>query len=345
MTERPDAALAACAVRHGLIRPGETSDWRRLTGGVSSEVWRLSVGGRDYALKRALARLTVAADWRAPTDRSLYEWRWFETVRGWFPESAPEPVMFDPEAGVLAMRFLPPEDHPLWKAELVAGRVDPGFAGAVGARIGAIHARSARDETVAARFDADLNFFALRLEPFLLTPARRHPDLANVLQTLSARTAGTRLALVHGDVSPKNILCGPSGPVFLDAETAWYGDPAFDLAFCTMHLMLKHLAVPARVEQLSLSIQALAAAYLRQVAWEAPAELEARAAALVPALMLARVDGKSPVDYLPGTAQQGAVRDFARTCLTSPSPTIEDARRRWRSIIDAGRAGQGGEAG
>ena len=344
MVATPDEALARFAAAHSLTRPGEAARWTRLTGGVSSEVWRLQAGGRDYALKRALARLSVTADWRAPTGRSLYEWRWFETVRVWFPGSAPEPIVFDADAGVLAMAFLAPENHRLWKAELVAGRVDPAFAAQVGDRIGAIHAASAGDAALAARFDADLNFFALRLEPFLLTPARRHPDLAHALQTLSARTALNRRALVHGDVSPKNILCGPAGPVFLDAETAWYGDPAFDLAFCTMHLMLKHLAVPVHVEALSRSVQALGAAYLARVDWEPPADLEARAAALVPALMLARIDGKSPVDYLPRAAQQDAVRRMARESLAAPSLTVEDLRGRWRSIID-GQAGQGSEAG
>ena len=345
MDDRPDPALEAFALRYGLTRQGEPAQWRRLTGGVSSEVWRLDTGDRAFALKRALARLTVVADWRAPTGRSLYEWRWFETVRAWFPQNVPEPVVFDPEAGILAMSFLPPEAHPLWKAELMAGRVDRGFAGQVGERIGAIHAASARSEAVASRFDADLNFFALRLEPFLLTPARKHPELARALQTLSARTALNRRALVHGDVSPKNILCGPAGPVFLDAETAWYGDPAFDLAFCTMHLMLKHLAIPAVADGLSRSIQALASAYLARVDWEPAAEVEARAAALVPALMLARVDGKSPVDYLPEAAQQDAVRRFADEQLAAPSVSIEAARRRWRDLIGSTELGQGSKSG
>ncbi len=58
---------------------------------------------------------------------------------------------------------------------------------------------------------------------------------------LSAGTLAAKIALVHGDVSPKKVPAGPRGPVFLDAECAWYGDPAFDLAFCLNHLLLKCL--------------------------------------------------------------------------------------------------------
>src|SRR5258706_15623986 len=107
-----------------------------------------------------------------------------------------------------------------------------------------------------------------------------------------------KLGLVHGDISPKNILIGPAGPVFLEAECAWYGDPAFDLAFCLNHLMLKCLWTPRSASDFLDCFDAMYAAYSAGVTWEPPAILEARAAALLPALFLARVDGKSPVEYL-----------------------------------------------
>ena len=63
-------------------------------------------------------------------------------------------------------------------------------------------------------------------------------------------------------MSPKNILVGPDGPIFLDAECAWYGDPAFDLAFCLNHMLLKCLAVPAAAPAFLDCFDALACAYL-----------------------------------------------------------------------------------
>jgi aminoglycoside phosphotransferase (APT) family kinase protein len=147
-------------------------------------------------------------------------------------------------------------------------------------------------------------------------------DLINVTQR-------NKRALVHGDISPKNILCGPDGPVFLDAECAWWGDPAFDLAFCLNHLLLKCLWVPASRASFLQSFHGLAAAYLSLVAWEPAAALEARAAHLLPALLLARVDGKSPVEYITSAVERGKVRAVAYRFLNDPADRLTDVARAW----------------
>jgi aminoglycoside phosphotransferase (APT) family kinase protein len=154
-----------------------------------------------------------------------------------------------------------------------------------------------------------------------------HRDLAAPLQALAERTAATRAALVHGDVSPKNILVGPRGPVFLDAECAWYGDPAFDLAFCLNHLLLKCLWVPEAAPRLLACFEALAAAYLQGYA---PEGLEARAASLLPGLLLARVDGKSPVEYVTEEAQKARVRRVARALLATPPARLAEVKEAWQ---------------
>jgi aminoglycoside phosphotransferase (APT) family kinase protein len=151
---------------------------------------------------------------------------------------------------LFVMEYLEPEEFPVWKAELAAGRVDPAFSGSVGAILGEVHAATAGDPGVRKDFASDDFFHALRIEPYLEATAHAHSDLAPQLRALATRTANTRLALVHGDISPKNILVGPAGPLFLDAETAWYGDPAFDVAFCLNHLLLKCLWVPGEKEAL-----------------------------------------------------------------------------------------------
>src|SRR5690606_24157272 len=114
----------------------------------------------------------------------------------------------------------------------------------------AVHAATAADAQVAGQFPTLPLFEALRLDPYLRATGRRHPRLAARLDALADRTAAGRIALVHGDVSPKSIMSGPRGPVFLDAECAWYGDPAFDVAFCLNHLLLKCLARPEAVPAL-----------------------------------------------------------------------------------------------
>src|SRR5207253_10425571 len=133
-------------------------------------------------------------------------------------------------------------------------------------------------------------FEAIRIEPYLIATARAHPDLAPRLTALAATTRRCKRVLVHGDFSPKNVLCGPAGPVIVDAECAWFGDPAFDLAFVLNHLLLKGAWHPQWKTRYVEAFHALCGAYLSHATWEPIDRLQARVAALLPALMLARID-------------------------------------------------------
>src|SRR6058998_2161636 len=197
-----------------------------------------------------------------------------------------------------------------------------------GRSLAAIHSATANQKEVERRFASDDIFYAIRLEPYLVATAAAHPDLEANLLGLLARTAITKLCLVHGDVSPKNILVGPRGPVFLDAECAWYGDPAFDLAFCLNHLLLKCLWVPQAKSAFLNCFAALRGGYLERMSYEDPRSLEARTAALLPALLLARVDGKSPVEYL--TDGKDLVRRVARALLAQPPTTLGEIQKAWQ---------------
>jgi 5-methylthioribose kinase len=293
---------------------------------VSSDIWKVELNAGPVCVKRALPRLRVAQLWEAPVERNLYEWRWMQAAARIAPGSAPRVLAHD-DAGIFAMEFLDGARFPLWKSELHAGRADAAFARQVGERLARIHAATADDPRVAAEFATDAGFHAIRLEPYLLATARRHPDLAPQLQRLAERTAATRTALVHGDVSPKNILVGAQGPVFLDAECAWYGDPAFDLAFCLNHLLLKCLWVPQAADRFTACFDALAAGYF---ATNEADGLERRAASLLPGLLLARIDGKSPVEYVTEEAQKTRVRVVARALLVSPPGALAEVRKAWQ---------------
>jgi aminoglycoside phosphotransferase (APT) family kinase protein len=194
-----------------------------------------------------------------------------------------------------------------------------------------LHNATAGRPDLAAAFDSGDNFRALRLDPYLVATGARHPDLRPALTALVERTAQTGIALVHGDVSPKNILVGPEGPVLLDAECAWYGDPAFDIAFCLNHLLLKSVLLPGHASVLLQSFDALSLAYFESVRFEPRADLEARAASLLPALALARIDGKSPVEYLVGQpVLQDLVRELSRPLIRNPSAIMAVVSERWR---------------
>lgn len=317
-----------------LLAPGATARGEPLAGGVSSDIWRVVLpDGREVCVKRALPRLKVAADWRAPVVRNRYEARWLARAAQAAPQSVPALLGQDEATGTLAMEWLPPDAHPVWKARLRDGAADAAFAAEVGRRLARIQEQAARQPALSADFPTDQLFYAIRLEPYLIATARVYPDLAPALEALAARTAATKRTLVHGDVSPKNILVGPHGPVFLDAECAWWGDPAFDLAFCLNHLLLKCLWTPRAARGFLACFDALAAAYLAGVAWEAPAALEARAASLLPGLFLARVDGKSPVEYLTEEKDKDRVRRVARALLLAPPDRLSTVRAAWEEEI------------
>jgi aminoglycoside phosphotransferase (APT) family kinase protein len=331
-TGTEEEAVIAALRGLGLIQPGETVSLRPLPGGVSSDIHLAEAGGRRFCVKRALPRLKVAALWEAPLSRNSAEAAWFRTVAAWMPGRVPQVLGEDESLGLFAMTYLPADEYPVWKAKLMAGEVDVPFAAEVGRSLAEIHRRSAGDPGLRASFRNDVTFEAIRLEPYLRATALGHPDLAATLEGLADRTLCTRLALVHGDVSPKNILCGPEGPVFLDAECAWFGDPSFDLAFCLNHLLLKgawRLDLRPRYVD---AFRALVASYLEGVAWEPASELEMRAARLLPALWLARIDGKSPVEYLGEEKQRSTVRDAARGLLMRPADRLDEIAAYWESF-------------
>jgi len=313
--EQGDADIIAELRGAGLIDEGDVA-LEPLTGGVSCDVWKVETPTGPIVVKRPLPQLRVAAEWLAPVERGISEVRWLRRARGVDARIAPEVLAELPTGHAFAMRFLP--DCPVWKDELVAGRVDPDFAGALGHRIAAVHAATANNEADRAAFPNDEMFAALRVDPFLLYVAQHDAELAPALRGLAADLSERKIALVHGDVSPKNILVSADGPVFLDAECAVYGDPAFDLAFCTTHLLLK--AVWLDDARLGAAATALVNAYRAGIDWEDADALLLRAGKLTAALLLARVEGKSPAPYLTDAEHKTAVRQQARALILAPSP-------------------------
>ena len=327
------ATALAFALDQGLLADGEPVTLTELAGGVSCDLWKIATPSRTICVKLALARLKVAGEWLAPVTRNHVECDWLRYAAPICPGQVPAVLADDPDGGLFAMEYLPPERYPLWKPRLLAGEVDARAAGDVGALIGRLHARSAADRSAPARFATDDNFEALRIGPYLRATAARHPRLAGRFDDLARQTAGTRLAVVHGDVSPKNILLGPFGPVLLDAECAWFGDPAFDVAFCLNHLLLKSVLLPARSAALLAAARALARAHAASVGWEEPASFERRVAALLPALALARVDGLSPVEYL-NEAQRETVRRSSASLLLAPQESLDALFVRWTAMAE-----------
>lgn len=183
--------------------------------------------------------------------------------------------------------------------------------------MGNIHAASACATFDQSPFQNRDDFHALRIEPYLSYTREAHPSLAPHLKPLETLLYVSNKVLVHGDASPKNILFRRGAAIVLDDECATMGDACLDRAVCINHLVLKAVHLHRSRSQLLQQVEALWAAYAAHVTWEDAQALEARVCALPPALMLARVDGKSPVEYLSKETRQ-RVRDIAIPLIASP---------------------------
>jgi len=302
----------------GLCRSGQALEIRRLSGGVASDIAAVTAGERTVCVKFALEKLRVDEEWFAPVRRGKAEFAWLQFAGSVVPAAVPALHGWSDAANGFAMEYLAGPDVLSWKSDLMAAGADRGEAAALAEIIGRIHARSTAPGFDRGAFDNGADFDALRTDPYLRFTIARHPDLSRRLNALADRLSACRIALVHGDVSPKNVLLRDGRPVLLDAECASMGDPAFDVAFCLNHLLIKSIHLPASGDDLLRAAEHLWQTYSPHVVWEDVRGLEARAAALLPALMLARVDGKSPVEYL-SARDRNRIRALARPLVATPA--------------------------
>jgi fructosamine-3-kinase len=334
MGEQPAMAVIETALRTGgYLDANAVVHFEPLTGGVASDIWRLRGAHEDVVVKMALERLRVEADWRVAVSRNAAEVAWLKQVKNILPDNVPDVIYHDREHGFFVMNYYPADRYPVWKGELLAGRIDPSFARSVGTALAKIHSSTSGKVDLAEKVNSDELFRDIRIAPYLFWLVQFDTSLAEPVSALNAQLLANKKVLVHSDISPKNILVGPQGPVFLDAEGAWYGDPAFDLAFCLNHLLLKSLFLPGCAKKLAESFEELCSGYLAAVDWEEPREVERRACRLLPALMLARVDGKSPVEYLRSPELKSSIREFSAPQMLSANDDLSLLLDAWAQAL------------
>lgn len=335
MTHVPDPASDSLDFLEELKRAGvvrhDHAALEPLAGGVSSDIYRVVDGDRVFVAKRALENLRVADDWKADLSRNLFEQEYIRWVSEFRPDAVPKILYADSKSAYFCMEYL--EGFLNWKTELMAGRVVPDVASRAGKLLGEIHRRSWLNPTLAARFDASENFEQLRLDPYLRTAALRNPELAREIEGELERLRTSRQCLVHGDFSPKNILYHGERLVVLDCEVACFGDAAFDLAFPLSHLLLKALYHSPESFPLESLWKGLVSGYQCGNPEHGP-QVESTVVRLLPMLLLARVDGKSPVEYLVSDVGKSArVREFAREGILAPFPDLDALTGAWNARI------------
>ena len=298
-----------------------------MQGGVSSEIYLVEDGVRKFVVKRALAKLKVKDDWFADVGRNRSERDYMLCVGRMMPGAVPQLLFSSEDEGYFGMEYLG-EDFLNWKNVLLAGEFSSSHAALAGRILGEIHRRTAGDQGLRNKFDTTRNFHQLRVEPYLLTTGERHPALRSLFNAEARRIESTREALVHGDFSPKNILIRGDRMVLLDCEVAWYGDPVFDVAFFLNHLFLKSLHHAPRRCGGNESVDAFWRSYAEELTNAKAQAIEKRLVPLLLMLLLARVDGKSPVEYLAASKRQ-FIRAFVAEHLPSPPESLTALRVIW----------------
>lgn len=319
-----------------LLRDGvasRTASWLLLPGGVSSDVYRVEDAGRTFIVKRALPQLRVQQEWLADVSRNQFEQRYLQYVGAFLPHAVPRVLATGD--GYFVMEDLGP-GFVNWKSQLLSGRGRPEDARVAGDILGQIHAHSYHDPVAARDFDCPKNFLQLRVEPYLLATARSHPIIAQRLRDEANRLLATREALVHGDFSPKNLLVGEKRVVVIDCEVAWYGDPAFDMGFLISHLLLKSGCQP-KIGDLAKMVEAFRQGYAeaRGADFAYERQFDRRVANLLPMLLLARVDGKSPVEYLSARRREMVRKAAVDVILANADCTSAEICQQWLSSFHA----------
>lgn len=321
--------LVSYLKRDGRISSGIEPRVRNLSGGVSNRTVRVDLpDGTAWVLKQALPKLRVPADWFADPARIHREadgLRWLASVLP--PGSVPAFLFEDRRHRLLAMEAVP-DPHRNWKEMLLAGEIDDDRVDAFGRLLAAVHrtGRTRRDE--ASRLFADRSHFeTLRLEPYYAYTAGRLPRAARFLEDLVHETRSIRDTVVHGDFSPKNILVHGERLVLLDHEVIHFGDPAFDLGFSLTHFLAKANHLAGRRADFGCAARRYVEAYAEArgaVDAHAYGEFEDRVVRHTAACLLARVAGRSPLEYLTEAGRERQLE--AALSLVAASPhRVEDA--------------------
>lgn len=292
-----------------------------LGGGVSNTVLLVESNSRRFILKQALGKLRVADDWFSDRDRIFRESSAMRWAAPHLPAGSLPEILFEDRENFLFAMTAAPAEAQTWKSLLMQGVFDMGTAERI-ARIQAAIVRASWRNPDSERLFGDQTVFdQLRLDPYYRTTAARHPDLAPHFDRLIRESSGRGVSLVHGDWSPKNFLVSRDAVMAIDFEVTHFGDPAFDAGFLLNHLLLKSFYRP----EWSRALAGLALRYWDVYRAGIPADgdwIETATLAHLGCLMLARIDGKSPAEYIKAPSLREQIRGFARNLILAPPARV-----------------------
>lgn len=315
--------LAEYLVAHDVAGTGSVILVEPLPGGVSNTVLKITCNKGRFVLKQALGKLKVSSEWLADVERANVEKKALKFLPQLVPGITPALVHAD-EPNCLFIMECAPGDSVTWKSMLLDRDCDPVVARKAGGMLARIHQGS--HELAAAReLFGDKKFFhQLRIAPFFEFLKEKHPSLQKAIDAHIAASLDRELALVLGDYSPKNILVHNQNIIAIDFEVIHYGDPSFDTGFLTAHLFLKSVRNPEGMHAYFEVLRQAMTEYFSHIHFISREQLEAFAVQQLAWLLLARVDGKSPAEYITDEKKKQFIRLAHREILGSGMKTFEE---------------------
>lgn len=295
-----------------------------LAWGVSNAVFRVTTPQRIFVLKQARGRLRTRDLWVSDLDRVWREQDVMEVIGPLLPPGVVPEILFADRANYAFAMSHAPRESRVWKETLLAGEVDPVLGEQTGRILGRIHEATGSQPARVEPFRDTRVFDQLRVDPFYRRIQERRPEVAHRVAPLIDQLLSIKEALCHGDYSPKNVLTHDQGFTLVDYETAHFGDPTMDLGFFLSHLLLKATKHAAKRETFFALTRAFWRGYTEEVRFRPVAELQIRCMGHLGVCLLARIDGTSPVDYLPGEAERSVVRALGKKLLLDRVETWDE---------------------
>lgn len=326
VAEPPTKPVPMSTIAHEILEASgiDSSEavFTRITGGVSSSTHAAHLPGRGVIIKQALAQLDVAQEWTANPNRVVAEAEglaWFNRIT---PDHVPAPIAVVERLHSLVLPMAP-QPSPDLRSVVLENPQDfkPEWPKILGKLLALWHAADHRP-ALGSSLDDTSRLLDLRVNPFYLDMAHTWPEHASAIEALAEELLSVRTAVVHGDFTPKNVLCLPEGNLWVvDTEVCHIGNPVIDTASMVAHLVLKAL----HYRNDSATAHALTCARADFLGELSASSTPPRLDAHVGVFLAVRVAGRAPVSYL-NEPTRHIVSTMARA-LVEGAPLEEECQR------------------
>lgn len=306
----------------GWVPADEVLQVEELSVAQSSTVMRVTSPVRRWVVKQALPKMKSDPEWEASVERSLREVACQKYLETLLPLGSVPPIYHhDPDNFLFVMEGAP-ADCQLWHDAMMEGKTDAEVAASAGSLLGNIHRLSYLDEEALHEFGDKHFFHELQLSPFYDSVAKVYPKLADKIGAHAALLATSNVCFIHGDFTARNIVVAPHRLILLDFEAGHFGHPSFDLALMVCHLTLKTVRFREKKEDFMPLIITFWTAYLQSANFENETWHARACLPQLGCILLSRVDGKSPIDYLPDEQDRQRMRALSASLISREIPSV-----------------------